>query len=313
MNKYKKIHQSKYKNRKKINLKRNAAILIMVCIIAIISFSRKTKTEISLILNNEEITQKLVNQIVNIDDIVYLSFEDIEKYIDKTVYLENEKSIITTSKKKVACLEMESNVISINGSEKDILAMPLKINEKIFLPISELESVYDIDFTYDKTSKIAVIDDLSTKKTVATAKKKIKVKEKNKFFSKTITKVKKDDTLVCTEEDGKWTKIITTSGYIGYTKTKNLKDIHIERESLELNRVESINENEDYLEKDITDENIQSFYERNKLIQNIFIEAINNDKMQVKLICKDTNKNIERLKIEAIPIFNECGIVCEFK
>ena len=309
MSKHKKKHSTKNKKRHNPSkLKRYIIIILIILLIIIKVFSNQKNTEISIILNNEEITQDLSNRLFEADNIVYMSFEDISKYIDKTIYKED-NLIITTSSKKVASLELEKSKITINGSEKTILAGPIKIEENIFLPISELQSVYDIDFSYSRSSNIATIDDLSTKKVVATAKNKLSIKKEKSFFSKTLTKVKKEDTVVYISEEGKWSKVMTKDGYIGYVKTKKLTNVKTEREEF---KIEEGTKNNEYLEKDITDKDITNFKKRQELIENIFTEAIKNDKMQIKLICKGQDENFKRLEIEAKPVFNECGISSEF-
>ena len=310
MSKHKKKGKIRQKKRCKSNkLRRNIAILVLLLLIVIKVSYKQKNTEISLILNNEEITQDLSNGLFNVDEVVYMSFHDILKYIDKTIYLENDNRIITTSSKKVASLEIGKSEITINGSEKSILDGPIKINENIFLPISELESVYDMNFDYSKHSNIAIIEDLSTKKTIATAKKKLKIKKDKSLFSKTLTKVKKEDIVVYISEEGNWSKVMTGDGYIGYVKTKKLSNIVAEREEF---KVEETIKNGGILEKDITNKDISNFEKREELIENIFTEAIKNDKMQIKIICKGQNESFERLEIEAKPVFNECGINSEF-
>ncbi len=310
MTKHKKKDKVKHKKKlKAIKFIRNIVIVVILLLIVINVSSKKKNTEISLILNNEEVTQHLSNQLFNVDEVIYMCLEDVLKYIDKTIYIENDNLIITTSSKKLASLEIGKNEITINGSKKSIIAGPIKMNEKIFLPISELESVYDINFNYFKSSNIAIIEDLSTKKTVATAKKRLNVKKEKSLFSKILTKVKKDDIVVYISEEGNWSKVMTKEGYIGYVKTKKLTNIVDERE--ELNVKENIT-NSEFIEKDITNKDISNFAKREELIRNIFTEAIENDKMQIRVICKGQDENFKRLEIEAKPVFNECGINSEF-
>ena len=306
MSKNKKIHTTRRTNNIKI------IGFIIIAVIIFFAFKSRTNTqleEISLIINNNDVTQDLSNKLFNVDNMVYMSFNDISKYIDKTIYLENENLIITTSSKKVASLKLDNNTITINGSEKMISGKPIKANENIYLPISELESVYDIDFKYFKESNKAIIDDLSTKKVIATAKKKIAIKKDKKMFSNTLTKVNKNDKVVYLSEDGKWSKVMSKYGYIGYVKTNNLIDIVTEREEF---KIQDKNSDEQYLEKDISKEDISSFEKRNLLIQNVFTDAIKRDIKNIKLIYREQNEFIERLKIEAVPIFNECSLNCEF-
>ena len=49
-----------------------------------------------------------------------MSIEDIQKFIDKTIYQEQETGlIITTSERKIATLKQDEDKIEINGSNQD--------------------------------------------------------------------------------------------------------------------------------------------------------------------------------------------------
>lgn len=312
MAKQSKNHITKHKKRKKIaTLRRNVLILVVLIIIVINIMPKSKSTEIALILNNEEITESLSEKLFNADNIVYMSYADVSKYIDKTIYKENENTIITTSIKKVACLDIGNNTITINGAEKKLGSGPIRVNEKIFLPISELESVYDIDFEFSNTSNIAVIDNLSTQKKIATAKKKVSIKKDKNIFSKTLCKVRKDEKVVYIHEEGTWSRVMSKEGYIGYVKTSNLIDIETEREEFKIE--EKITNDSNYLEKDVSKIDISSFKKRQELVQSILLETIKKDKTQIKIIGNAQEEGFKRLVIEAIPIFNECGLKCEFE
>lgn len=310
MSKHNKKHTTKHKNRRKLaRIKRNSLIVVILVIIFIILKPKTKNNEMILVFNNEEITSSLSDKLFNAQNIVYMSFEDIAKYIDKTIYREDENTIVTTSSRKVACLEIENSTIIINGAEKTLASGPIKVNEKIFLPISEMGEVYDIDFKYSKTSNIVVIENLLASKKVATAKKNFSIKEEKNIFSDTLDRIKKDDKVVYLQEEGKWTKIMSKDGYIGYVKTNKLSDITTEREEFTF---EEKNNDDNYLEKNVLKSDISSFEKRQDLVQSIFTEAIEKDKKQIKIIGNIQDENFNRLEIEAITVFRECGLQCEF-
>lgn len=304
-------HSQKHETKHKINKSKVIGVIaLVVFIILIINLIPKDNhTDISLVLNNEEISEELSDKLLQVGNTIYMSYEDVTRYIDKTIYKEDDETIITTSSKKVACLKVDNSTILVNGAEVNLEAGVIKVNEKIYLPISELKSVYDIDFNFSSKSNIAVIDDLSTQKKIATSKGNISIKKEKSIFSKTLDKVKKGETVTYIEEDGKWSKVISKEGYIGFVKTSKLKDINIDREEFKFedNYIEG-----NYLEKDISKMDISKFEKRQDIIQKIFIEAMNKEKMYVKIISNENDTYYERMKIEAIPVFRECGIKCEF-
>lgn len=299
------VKKRKAKNTKIIKI----IIILLIAFIAIKVFSKDKAKDISLIINNEEVTESLSYKLMEIDDVIYMSFEDIEKFIDQTIYQEDDGLIITTSSKKVASLEYNTNTITINGASKTISAGVIEGNKTYYIPISELQEVYDIDFSYSKDSNIATIDDLSKELVEATAKNNIKIKENTSIFSKTLDKVKKGEQVVYLSEENGWSKVRTKDGYIGYVKSTKLTNITTKRENF---KEENMLQVEDYLEKDITAEDISDFYKRQKIINSIFTEAINSDKMKIKFIYKNQSEDFERFKIESEPIFKECGMQCEF-
>lgn len=242
-----------------------------------------------------------------------MSFEDIQKFIDNTIYKEDETGrIITTSPKKLATLKTGEDQININGAsqkEKDIV---IEKNDKDYIAISELENVYDYEFKYIPTTNIATIDSLNKKMIKAYTKKTIKIKEQNNLFSKNIEKVEKGNWLVCIEQEGKMTKVRTQNGNIGYVQTNKLNNFVTERE--DFNLVDNSNsQTNNKLEYDISKKDISTFEKRQNIINLILQEAIKNDKMYVKITYNGAEEQkYDRFKIEITPILSECGIKVEF-
>ena len=307
----KKSHAKKEKRKKIDGIKIFLIIFLMLVVMLCIgNFGSSKSQEIIFILNNNDLTNELSEKMFNANNIVYMGYDDVSKFIDETIFMEGDRTIITTSSKKVAKLEIDNNTILINGSERDISSGPIKINDIVYMPISELESVYDIEFGFSEESNIATIDNLATQKKVATAKKNISIKQKKSFFSKTLDKVKKDEKIVLIEEDGQWAKVRTEKGYIGYVKLNKLCDINNEREDF---KIETSNNNiNNNMEKDITNEDISNFEKRQELIKRLFTEAMKKEKTNITIKSSKIDENFKRLEIETIPIFKECGLICNF-
>ena len=97
-------HRKNKKNNNNKGYKKIAFIVVLILII-IIAIKNNTKLEKSektqIIINNENITNELVNDAIQENENIYISYEDIQKFIDPTIYKENETNlIITTSSKK---------------------------------------------------------------------------------------------------------------------------------------------------------------------------------------------------------------------
>lgn len=314
-------HSEKVSKSKKKKIKLNKAksirlLIILIILIVIIFVIKKVNTKIidekmSLIIDNEDVTSQLEKEIVEQDGITYISFNDVQKFLDKNIYQEDETElIITSSDKKVAALKIDSSDIEINGSEVEIKGQAFKNQEgTIFIPISEMENIYDIEFNYIEEAKNITIDYYSKSLVKAYTTKKISVKSKMSGFSETISKVKKGNwvVFVADSEDGKWAKVRTQDGNIGYIKKKYLTNFVTERENMEYTESPISNE---YLEKDITEEKIAKYENRKKLIDEILQETVLAGKKTVKIIYEkeQTSEEYTRFKIEIVPILKECGI-----
>jgi len=308
----KKVVKKKKRNSNKI-LKIALVIILLIIVFIII---KRQESEVSnkttLIISNQDVTGSLDNDIIIKDEIIYISFEDMKKYLDENIYQEDKNLIITTSDKKVAKLEMEEDKIVINGSNISIQGQPFKNEQnKIYLPISEMENVYDIDLSYNKDNNIIIIDYYSKQLIKAYTKKNITIKFEKSKFSKTIEKVQKGNWLVYISDEDGWAKVRTQNGKIGYVKYKYLTNFVTERENMKLES--SIKTNQYCLEKDITKENISTYKKREKLINTILKNAINKEYTVVKIkYQKNSNENFERFKLEIKPILKECGIKVVF-
>ena len=303
------------KHKKKSNNKsyKKIAFIIAFIFIIIIGIKINKKEEKSnkmqVIINNENITEDLQDEIKQENDQIYMSFEDIQKFIDSTIYKEDETDlIITTSPKKVVTLKKDDENVKINGATQKIKDALIEENGKDYIAISELENVYDYEFKYTEASNTITIDSLNKKLVKAYVTKNVKIKETNRENSKTVDKVKKGNWLIYISEENKMTKVRTQNGKIGYVKKKYLDNFITEREDIKEENSENT-EVEKQLEYDITKENISTFEKRENVINRILQEAIKNDKIYLKILYNGTDEsNYDRFKIEIVPVLKECGI-----
>ena len=303
----------KKKKKFKLRVKNPKRLLIFVCIIIILFLlpfangkeKMKQKNYTSLIVNNEDITNRLDNEIVIKDGIQYLSIEDVKKCLDENIYQED-KNIITTSERKVTVLQLNNKKIEINGSNIEISGSAYKDDKGIiYLPISQMQNSYDVEFLYNSEYKNFVIDNLSKKKEKATLKKDSSVKEKMKNSSETLEKIKKNDIVVYVSEEKGWAKVKTVNGNLGYIKKNLLKDFVIEREEI---KEEKITEEPKY-KKDITKSNIEKYKNRKKIISQIIEEVVKKKYNRIKIVYKNKETDaFKKFKLEASAMLKECGV-----
>ena len=201
-------------------------ILLVLCVFILNKAKNyvigKSENDINLIINNRNVTEDLKHPIVKENEIIYMSMDDIENYFDKYIYIEEEiNEIVTTYDKQIASIGFETNKLTLNGSTKKVQAHAIKKEEVIYLPISEMQEVYNVEMAV--SDKNITLDSLDRKQVKAYTKSNLSVKWKADFFSKTVDKVKKGDVLIAIEDvDKGWTRVRTQNGEVGYVKTSKL-------------------------------------------------------------------------------------------
>lgn len=214
-------------------------VLIFILIKAENFIKEKTYDNISLIINNTNVTGRLKHEIKIQDGTIYVSMDDMENFFDKYIYIEDETNeIITTYEDKIASIGFEANKLTLNGSTKKINAHAIKEEDIIYMPISEMADVYNIEISNIEKTKVITADSLDREQIKAEVKTKISVKEKREIFSKTVDKIEKGETVIVVKNDGEisqkgYTKIRTQDGKVGYVKTSKLEDIKTTREAKE--------------------------------------------------------------------------------
>lgn len=194
---------------------------------------------INLMVNNNNVTKNLKNDIIIKDNEYYLSAGDVKNFFDEFLY-EDKNYIILTSNTKTAKYVKNSNKIDINTSEVDVTNPSIDVNNTTFLPMSELASIYNLEYKYDQNTNKLMVDSLSKKFVEAKSKSNQSIRYKADFFSKSIARIKKGETVSIvqdfnsnedTELNG-WVRVRTSSGIIGYVKKSSIKDRIVVRDNL---------------------------------------------------------------------------------
>ena len=211
-------------------------VIGFVVVKAEIFIKEKTDGKINLIINNNNVTSRLKNEVRIDDGIIYVSMDDMKNFFDKYIYIEEETNeIVTTYNDKIASIGFESNKLTLNGSTKKISAHALKDNDIVYMPISEMQDVYNIELKNIEDTKVITIDSLEREQISADTKSKISIRSKSRLFSKTVDKVQKGETVILVDngQDSGWAKIRTQKGKVGYVKANKLTDITTIREAKE--------------------------------------------------------------------------------
>ena len=183
----------------------------------------KYKDKINLVIDEDNITEELENDIyVNDNGTVYISEQDVKNLFDSNIYYDEKyNQIITTSDTKVANIVVDQKRMSINSSEQAMIDAIIKINDKLYLPISDMTIIYNINVQYIPSTNIVIIDNLNKGIVRATVSEKTDIKFKPRALSKEIGSLKEGESVYCFYTTSKgWRKIRTQSGIIRLYKIK---------------------------------------------------------------------------------------------
>lgn len=204
---------------KNSNKMKKILILVAIILVAVFIFIKaeifikeKTDETVNLVINNNNVTSRLKNEVKIENGIIYVSKDDMKNFFDKYIYVEDEiQEVVTTYEDKIASIGFESNKLTLNGATKKISAHAIKENDVIYLPLSEMIDVYNIEINNIEDTKIIIVDSLNREQIKADIKSKVSVKSTGKIFSKTISKLQKGESVIVvgnseeTEKNG-WLK-----------------------------------------------------------------------------------------------------------
>lgn len=293
----KKGMNSKVKKRKNNRLKKILRIGILILLIVLIvslfkwifSLFNKEPDKISLIIGANRIELKKEILIDN-EKNLYLSKDDIAYLYDENIYYNpTDKTVITTYNKHIAVLAMNKTTMTVNDTVVSINGSLKEEKGTIYLPFSDMIDVYDFEYNYDEKSKTLIVDSTNEEKKEAVVLRNVKLKESTGFFSKKLEKVNKSTTVVVLGTEGKYTKVRTDSGNIGYIKTKKLSTPETIRDDFETEKLSNIEVLNDYNEISSEYENVMTVEGKTSIvIPNLF--NVNNKFELKQIIALDSDK-----------------------
>ena len=211
--------------------------LIVIFIIAMIANNYiilDNNERTNLVINNNNVTARLKNDVLIEDDVIYLSEADVQNFFDKYIYRDEESNkIITTYEKKIAEIGFDQNVININGSDKQIYAHAIEKDGEVYLPVSEMADVYNVEIQNIPETKVITMDSLDRGQKRAIVNKNVSVKSSTNFIARTVDRVKKGDAVIVVSDNGKYSMIRTANGKLGYIKSNRLENEFTIREDME--------------------------------------------------------------------------------
>ncbi|WP_052045215.1 glycosyl hydrolase family 18 protein [Caloranaerobacter azorensis] len=180
----------------------------------------------------EDIALKSDYSIID-NDKIYIPVEIIKKYLNSDIVLDKaDNRLYLEIRNPVFKLETEKldNMIR-DGIKLNFLTV--NIDDKQYLNIRGLEKIFDIDINYIKETNTLIIDRIKKTIKLGEIKSNAYLRPKKSSFSFVMDKLHTGDKVVVFEECGKWYKVRTQKGYIGYVLNKV---IDVKTEEVDINR-----------------------------------------------------------------------------
>ena len=238
-NKTRRMSNQEVEQKKKL-IKRTFFTIVALLVIFIIAMIANNyiildnNERTNLVINNNNVTADLKNDVLIEDDIIYLSEADVANFFDKYIYYDKDiNKIITTYEKKVAEIGFDENVININGSDKEIYSHAIEKDGEVYLPVSEMADVYDVEIQNIPETNVITMDSLDRGQKRAIVNKNTAVKSSTNFISRTVDRVDKGEAVIVVSTDGKYSRIRTSDGKIGVIKSNRLENEFTIREDME--------------------------------------------------------------------------------
>ena len=230
----------------KINTKRfirNIVICIIACIVVslILNYAPGFKRDkyvgiTNLIINDQDVTENLKGTVyIGEEGGVYLSKDDVAEIFDKNIYYDEASStIVTTSNTKTASFCVAENQMIINGVKQNLNSKVIQIDGVIYIPVSELELVYNISVDYIQDTDVVVIENLNQGLIKAQVEEDAKIKFKPRLISKKVGEAQVGETVSCYYTTSKgWRLIRKEDGTLGYVKANVLANEYIVRQDFD--------------------------------------------------------------------------------
>ena len=234
----KRIAYGDIEKKKKMIIKVGIIILAIIILFVIATIANNyiildSNTTTNLVINNKNVTSDLRNDILQENGVIYLSEDDIANFFDKHIYLEEENNrIITTYNTKIAEVSLKENVMNINGADKTTSAHAIERDGVIYIPISEMTEVYDIEIGNIEETDVITMDSLDREQRKAVITSNLPVKSSTNFIARTVDRVKKGEEVIVISSDGGYSRIRTPNGKLGYVKTNKLENEYVVREAI---------------------------------------------------------------------------------
>ena len=227
--------------------RRQRSLLIKVCIFIILALvvlcgtilwkkyspsdKKANRKEYYGITNEEQLAVIVNNQILEpkgkmIDGTLYLEYSAVRDYVNERFYWDaNENLLLYTLPNDMVSVSVGSREYAVSKEKKSEEYVILKTEgSTAYIALDFVKKYTDIEYKmYKSPNRIVIQSDWRDAK-VATTKNNSAIRMRAGVKSPILTETKSDDVVRIIEKEGKWRKVRTNDGFVGYIKQSDLKD-----------------------------------------------------------------------------------------
>jgi hypothetical protein len=160
------------------------------------------------------------------DGQLLFSIDTMKKFVDPNVHWdEKANKVVFTTRDKVLIMKTGKITAMVNARPVD-LNMPVKlVDGKPYIPIQMLDTMFGIEIRWIEENNVAVLDYVKNTVQVAEVQKDNRImRAKPALWSPAVRKdIDRGEVLRVFGEDGKWYKVRSNDGFIGYIQKKYVK------------------------------------------------------------------------------------------
>jgi spore germination protein YaaH len=160
------------------------------------------------------------------DGQLLFSIDTMKKFVDPNVHWdEKANKVVFTTRDKVLIMKTGKLTAMVNARPVD-LNMPVKlVDGKPYIPIQMLDTMFGIEIRWIEENNVAVLDYVKNTVQVAEVQKDNRImRAKPALWSPAVRKdIDRGEVLRVFGEDGKWYKVRSNDGFIGYIQKKYVK------------------------------------------------------------------------------------------
>ena len=191
----------------------------------------ENENQLAIIVDNEVVGAKGMLY----DGNPYVEYAVVRDYLNGRFYLDvNENILLYTLSDGTIRVDVGSKDYTLQKETKSKDYVILKMEgSAAYIALDFVQEYTNIEFElFEEPNRVMIVSEWG-ETTVATVKKKSQIREDANVKSAIITNASKKDQVTIISEEGKWKKVRTEDGYVGYIKSgclKNQKDTTISRE-----------------------------------------------------------------------------------